>query len=449
MKNFKRVISAVIALALSASTLVAVSATKFTDVDNTNSYAEAVDVLTALDIVHGYEDGSFKPDGEITRAEAATMIVGALNMNAEAKAAAGTSQFTDVNEKASWATGYVNVGVAQGFIHGMDETTFAPQENVTYAQMCVMLTLITGYGDYAAANGGYPTGYTQMAANAGINKGVAVSSNTPLKRGQVAQMLYNALTAPLLEIVAYKFDGDTYAKLDGTNNNQYKTLLSDKFDAYEVRATVDSLETAGKADLTDVRSDYLKAAKGSDYIPTVGGVKKIVGAIIENEVDLSNLLKQEVRAILALDANNKRHLLYAEATDNIETFEVVADDFEKVDYAANNKIKFGTSNYTFENSIKVYVNGYEYATYNTTTGGVDNTLKGILEKATGEVKFAKAGAKANYDTIFVESYIVGQVTNVSYKNETTTVKFNVANASNICKYTNIQVTDNDIENGTA
>lgn len=440
MKNFKKVISAVIALALSASTLVAVSASKFTDVDDTNSYAEAVDVLTALDIVHGYEDGSFRPDGEITRAEAATMIVGGLNMNADAKAAAGTSKFTDVNEKASWASGYVNVGVAQGFINGMDATTFAPQENVTYAQMCVMLTLITGYGDYAAANGGWPTGYTQMAASAGINKGVSVSADTPLKRGQVAQMLYNALTTPVLGITEYKLDGNTYAKLDGNGGREFKTLLSDKFDAYEVKATVDNLDEAGKVKLSAITSDYNAAAKGGDYITGA----TMSGIIIENGVDLSNSLKQQIKAILALDANNKRHLLYAEGTEAVETLEVAADSYVKTDYDANKQIKFGSSKYTFDGTaIDVYVNGYHYATY--APGAVDATIDGILSKATGTVKLAKTGTAVNYNAIFVDTYHIGQVTNVSYKNGVTTVKFSTTAANNLGSYKSIEITDNDLD----
>ena len=74
MKNFKKVISAVIALAMSVSSLVAVNASSFSDVADTAAYAEAVDVLSALGIVTGYTDGTFKPEGEITRAEAATII---------------------------------------------------------------------------------------------------------------------------------------------------------------------------------------------------------------------------------------------------------------------------------------------------------------------------------------------------------------------------------------
>ena len=462
MKNFKRVISAVIALALSASTLVAVSAAKFTDVDSSSNYAEAVDVLTALDIVHGYEDGSFRPDGEITRAEAATMIVGGLNMNADAKAAAGTSKFTDVNEKASWASGYVNVGVAQGFINGMNETTFAPQENVTYAQMCVMLTLITGYGDYAAANGGWPTGYTQMAASAGINKGVAVSNDTPLKRGQVAQMLYNALTTPILGITAYKLDGNTYAKLDGTSGKEYKTILSDKFDAYEVKATVDNLDEAGKVRFTGVTSDYKAAVKGGDYI-----INPMPGVIIENGIDLSNYLKQQVKAVLALDANNKRHLLFAKGTEAVETLEVAADDYVKTDFAAKKQIKFGSTNYTFDaTSVYIYVNGYNFATvtpdiagtpvvaatYTAATGAavpagatVNAKIDTILKAATGNVKLAKTGNASNYNAIFVDAYVIGQVATAEYKNGVTTVKFTTNAASNIGGYNKIEISDNDLE----
>ena len=138
MKNFKKVISVVIALALVISSFTAVSASKFADVADTASYAEAVGALAALGVVNGTEENGalvFKPENQVTRAEAATMIVGALNLADEAKASAGTSQFADVNAQAAWAAGYVNVGVAQGFIKGYDASTFGPLDNVTYAQL--------------------------------------------------------------------------------------------------------------------------------------------------------------------------------------------------------------------------------------------------------------------------------------------------------------------------
>ena len=235
MKNFKKVISSVIAFAIAASSFAAVSASSFSDVADTASYAEAIDVLAALGIVSGYEeDGqfTFKPEGEITRAEAATMIVGALNMTEDAKNSSSSCQFADVNEKASWAAGYVNVGVSEGFINGRSADEFDPQSNVTYAEMCVMLTKITDYADYATSNikEGDPwyKAYTDMAASAGLNKGVSVPLTSALKRGHVAQMIYNALVTPKLGIVEYSFVDNKYAPLDGTYSPEFKTILSEK-----------------------------------------------------------------------------------------------------------------------------------------------------------------------------------------------------------------------------
>ena len=51
------------------------SAATYTDVAANASYADAVNLLSNLGIIKGYEDGTFRPDNTVTRAEAATMIV--------------------------------------------------------------------------------------------------------------------------------------------------------------------------------------------------------------------------------------------------------------------------------------------------------------------------------------------------------------------------------------
>ena len=120
---------------------------------------------------------------------------------------------------------------------------------------------------------------------------------------------------------------------------------------------------------------------------------------------------------------------------------------ENVDYAANQKIKFGSTKYNFANSLNIYVNGELYTATALTpaTAGVDATIQTILDAATGNVKFAKVAPGAtNYDTIFVDAYIMGQVTNVSYKNEVTTVKFSPA-SNNLGSYKKIEIADNDID----
>ena len=442
MKNFKRVISAVIALALSASTLVAVSAAKFTDVDSTN-YAEAIDVLSALDVVHGYEDGSFKPDGEITRAEAATMIVGALNMMSDAQAAAGSSKFTDVNEKASWATGYVNVGVAQGFINGMDDTTFAPQENVTYAQMCVMLTLITGYGEYAKAYGGYPTGYTTMAATAGINKGVSLANDAKLKRGQVAQMIYNALTAPLLGVKSYSLAGNEYEPQDGSKGD-FKTLLSDKFDSYAANIKIQAIANSDatldngeiKVSTTKATGEYFDNTRTAQ----VWNAKKVI-----DDYGITDALFTEGKAVLKYDDNKDEwHLVYFKASANSDSISLNAADYhsfadggKSVD---NGKITFGSKHYDVETGVgTIYVNGFN-------TGNVltEANVSAVLDLAQGEVKFVDDNGTSGYEVIMVNVYDVAKVLAVTYANETTNIQVSpkVGLDTNISA---IEITDDDLE----
>ena len=76
-KNLKKVISSVAALTMVASS-VAAFAVDFPDVESTASYAQAVQELSALDVISGYDDGTFGPDKLVTRAEITKMIVDAL-----------------------------------------------------------------------------------------------------------------------------------------------------------------------------------------------------------------------------------------------------------------------------------------------------------------------------------------------------------------------------------
>ena len=81
-KNLKKVISSVAALTMVASS-VAAFAVDFPDVESTASYAQAVQELSALDVISGYEDGTFGPDKLVTRAEITKMIVDGTNELAE------------------------------------------------------------------------------------------------------------------------------------------------------------------------------------------------------------------------------------------------------------------------------------------------------------------------------------------------------------------------------
>ncbi len=443
MKNFKKVISVVMALAMIISSFTAVSAAKFADVADTAAYTEAVEVLSALGAVNGVEQENgtfnFEPEKSVTRAEAVTMIVGALNLADDAKAAAGTSQFGDVNTQAAWAAGFVNVGVAQGFIAGYDASTFGPLDNVTYAQLCVMLTQITGYGEYAKAYGGWPTGYTTMAASAGINAGVAVAQDAALTKGQVAMMIWNALQAPMLGVETYAINGNEYKPLDGTDG-KFKTLLSEKFDGYVATIKVTGTAANGDVDNDEVEIELVKAdwcPDAKSKYPATGFTGFTSGAVeLAEGVDVSNSLLQQGKAVYLLDEDDEIVLIYFKASGKTAAKELAADTYylqgdlnEDKQYAETSKIRFGSTYYKFEDTITVYVNGRAMGTVADLATASSKTetdmLDWILGNAKGTIKLVKDATEENedpdYNTIFVDFYQIAEVVSVDVDDDVTTI----------------------------
>ena len=87
-----------------------------------------------MGIIDGYQDGTFRPYGKITRAQFAKMAVGFFETTKEAY----KGYFTDVPEEA-WYTGYVEAAARVGLVQGFDNGTFQPDTNITRAQACVIV----------------------------------------------------------------------------------------------------------------------------------------------------------------------------------------------------------------------------------------------------------------------------------------------------------------------
>ncbi len=94
----------------------------------------AISTLTNMGIIDGYQDGTFRPYGKITRAQFAKMAVGFFETTREAY----QGYFTDVPEEA-WYTDYVEAAARVGLVQGFDNGTFQPDTNITRAQACVIV----------------------------------------------------------------------------------------------------------------------------------------------------------------------------------------------------------------------------------------------------------------------------------------------------------------------
>ena len=73
MRNLKKILALVLALVMSMSLVTIANASDFTDADDI-TYEEAADVMSTIGVIEGFEDGSFDPDGTLTREQAAKLV---------------------------------------------------------------------------------------------------------------------------------------------------------------------------------------------------------------------------------------------------------------------------------------------------------------------------------------------------------------------------------------
>ncbi|RCW44834.1 S-layer homology domain-containing protein [Paenibacillus prosopidis] len=163
----------------------------------------AVEELTALGVINGYEDGTFKPGNDITRAELAKVIVIATGNASNADLLKSQKPvFKDVKAN-QWYTGYINVAEAKKLVQGYNGK-FRPSDKVKFEEVVAVLVRALGYKD-ANLSGTWPNNVLLQANSPEINmfKGVDITKGESANRGVVAQLVSNTLNASLV-----KYDAD-------------------------------------------------------------------------------------------------------------------------------------------------------------------------------------------------------------------------------------------------
>jgi hypothetical protein len=220
MKNLKKVLSLVLALAMAFSLMsiafAADKATNFTDYDEID-YQEAVSVLTSIGVINGVDDGdTFNPTGTLTREQGAKIITYMLlGQNAADQLTTEKAPFSDV-PATKWSAGAIAYCAERGILAGTGDGTFKPEGTLTgYAFAKMLLTAL----DYDATAQGYTgSGWALNVAGDAVDAGIDITGlimSNELTREQAAQMAYNTLVA---DIVAYPYAnlGTTITTSDGT-----------------------------------------------------------------------------------------------------------------------------------------------------------------------------------------------------------------------------------------
>lgn len=212
----KRFISFAAAMIMAFTTVFSSSVfAAFSDVSSDHKYLKAITTLSKLNIINGYEeDGTFRPEGEITRAEFTKIIVYTLGLS---DLMTEPTEFSDVSTH--WAKCNIKTAYDRKIINGFTDGTFRPDDKVTYEQALKMVVCTLGYGDMAENQGGYPTGYHSQAASLELTKSISdLSFDAPASRGAIAQLVYNALEVQMKKLSS---DGMTWESTEETLLNDY------------------------------------------------------------------------------------------------------------------------------------------------------------------------------------------------------------------------------------
>ena len=383
---------------------------------------EAVDACTALNIIGGYPDGSFKPEGNITRAEVTKMICVALNGGKEPNLATNaTPTFSDVrtNANSAWAEKYIESCASQGIVSGVGAGKFAPAGNVTGTQLAKMLLVALGYKseNEGFTGNAWATNVNTIASAKGLYAGLEkMDVSAALTRDSAARMIWNALQAYEVEYKTSLIAGPdgklatqitVQDKVVGSTNDKI-TLLRDKYDAW---LNVGTLVSVDNKTITITMSDADVAASDYVVLNSRGQIESYDVTFSKLDQDHSDLLGQKIKVIFKNGKTNDVIGVYA--TGDNTTYSTVLNAVED----DNGKVKFDGKSYSVDSTgIATYIDGQlqvtTTASNNTTT---DLKSASYFEQKTSadEVKFIDTNDNGKIDTAFIKTVAVKKVTYAS------------------------------------
>ena len=399
MKNLKKILALVLAFAC-AFTMFAGAA--FTDQADIKVKSDVVDTLVSLGVIEGFEDGSFQPNGTVTRAQMAKMIYVLRTGNSDASAYNDDkTSFTDIGSH--WARGYIKYCQSLGIIAGKSNTKFVPNEKVTAQEAAKMLLVTLGYDATKAGlvGAGWAAKTNALADEAGLLEDVNTSFTAACPRQYAAQLIYNAIDAVT---VAWRDDAYTKYNYNGSENK----TIGEKY--------------MGLNKTVGILNDVTKDTDKNTYSLTVDVNKsesngKLLNSFTKVTKDYSALKYQKVK-VLYKDKDNVFGV-YSMTDDNTVVSNVM--DSVKMD---SNKLKINGTKYSIASGSIVYVDGAQV--YRKATGtGTNSALVAADFSTTKNATFTTAATIDEWVAAHSEGDNIGKASSVQAISNTDSSKINI------------------------
>ena len=389
--NLKKVLALVLAFAC-AFTMFAGAA--FTDQADIKVDSEVVDTLVSLGVIEGFENGSFQPNGTVTRAQMAKMIYVLRTGNSDASAYNNDkTTFTDIN--GHWAAGYIKYCQSLNIIAGKSATKFCPNDKVTTQEAAKMLLVTLGYDAKKAGlvGAGWASKTNALADENGLLEDVNTSFTGACPRQYAAQLIYNTIFAPTVVLRDDVYTNENYAGHDNkTVGEKYMGL----------KTTVGTLDTVSK----ESGKDTYKLTIGETDNTDDDSTKPLVTSFTKVKKDYNDLLDQEVKVLYKA----KDDVYGVFATEDSDVLTGILGDFEKSDA----KLKFNGSKYSVgktgdDDTNLVKVDGSKTSDTNA------NNIVAYVDAAKGLSKVYSASTRSKDNKIVqlnVKTVTIAQVTYV-------------------------------------
>lgn len=296
LNRLKNVLSAVLAIGIISSCITGFAASE-------RVINNAVFELSSLGIFTGDENGNLNLDDTMTRAEFAKLAVIMSGIGENAGSSAAAPDFTDVSDK-HWAAGYISICASLGLMRGNGDGTFSPGSSIKLEECVKTILVIMGYEDMAESQGGYPSGYTNLAAGKQMLNGISGTWNEPAVRGDIVLLIWNSLDVP---------------KMVGIIEDSDKTIRTMLEDIKDIQSAV-GIVTANSEIWLDKENPSMTR-----------GQIELDGTVYDVEENLQTLAEgyigQEVRVYYKEDEDMSRPLVYNIQTTNKNTVtEIDAED---------------------------------------------------------------------------------------------------------------------------